>query len=664
MLLPPTPAPPSPPGPDGPSAALDVLAAIARHAQGRPDGIAVTDGTDEISYGRLYALVHRYSEELRRSGVRPGDNVGLCARRGPATVVAMLGLLRAGAAFVPLDPADPAERLRSIAERGGVRAAVSPERWAADFERAGLRVLPPVPPLVAPVVPPTVPPLVPPVVPATVPPPASPDTDPGPDDLAYIIHTSGSTGQPKGVAIPRRALDHFSREIAAGYGLSPGDRVLQFSSISFDGSVEEIFPPLYAGATVVVRGEGMLASPGAFLDRCGELGLTVLHIPTAYWHEVVDAMVHDGLRLPGSARIVSVGGEEIRQDRVADWRRLHAGSPVRLVNVYGPTETTVVATWDDLAGPLAGVRPVDAPTTIGRPLPGVRIRIVGSEGPVAPGEEGELHIGGPTVGVGYVNLPELTAERFGTGPDGVRYYHTGDRVRQLSDGSLVYLGRMDRQIKVRGFRVEPTEVEQVLLADPRVRDAVVRYDARRATLVGYLLPAGDGSAAPSALTDPDLAELTAHLSDRLPAYAVPSRLVPVEAFPLNSRGKVDAEALAALALRPTGHPTGAASSPGAPDALTGTEGTLADLIADVLGVESVGAADSVFLLGANSLTAIRIVTRIERAFRVRFTLADLYANPTVAALSALLAEAEPNTVPDPGSPCPKPAPALRPVPGL
>ncbi|MFE1958778.1 amino acid adenylation domain-containing protein [Streptomyces sp. NPDC059479] len=631
-----------------------MLAAVARHAHGRPDDIAVTDGTDEISYGRLYALVRRYAEELRRSGVRPGDSVGLCARRGPATVVAMLALLRAGAAFVPLDPDDPAERLRSIAERGGVGAAVSPGRWAAEFERAGLRVLPPVPPLGTDM--------------------ERPDDDNGPDDdggggsgddgpavvadahpddLAYIIHTSGSTGQPKGVAIPRRALDHFSREIAAGYGLSPGDRVLQFSSISFDGSIEEIFPPLYAGATVVVRDEGTLASPGAFLDRCAELGLTVLHIPTAYWHEVVDAMVHDGLRLPGPARIVSVGGEEIRQDRVADWRRLHTGSPVRLVNVYGPTETTVVATWDDLAGPLAAVRTVDAPATIGRPLPGVRIRIVGSDGPVAQGEEGELHIGGPTVAAGYVNLPELTAERFGTGPDGVRYYHTGDRVRQLSDGSLVYLGRMDRQIKVRGFRVEPTEVEQVLLADPRVRDAVVRYDARRATLVGYLLPAAEAPAVssmpsalsvPSALTDLDLAELTAYLSDRLPAYAVPSRLVPVEAFPLNSRGKVDAEALAALPLRPTG----GASGSGTPEALTGTEGTLADLIADVLGVESVGADDSVFLLGANSLTAIRIVTRIERAFRVRFTLADLYANPTVAALSALLAEAEPNTAPDLG----------------
>ncbi|MFJ5838257.1 amino acid adenylation domain-containing protein [Streptomyces shenzhenensis] len=636
MLAPPTPTvtPPTP----APTA-LGVVTALAQHARSRPDAVAIIDGPDELTYRRLYAAATHYAAELRRSGVQPGDSVGLCARRGPATVVAMFGLLLAGAAFVPLDPADPAERLRSVAERGRLNAVIAPELWASAFEAAGLRVLP------APGTP------APEAADEPAPRPAESGTDTGPstgpDAIAYVIHTSGSTGQPKGVAIPKGALDHFSREIAAGYGLGPGDRVLQFSSIAFDGSIEEIFPPLYAGATVVIRPEESLSSPGAFLDRCGELGLTLLHIPTAYWHEVVDTMVQNGVRLPTSARIVSVGGEQIRQDRVADWRRLHRDSPVRLVNVYGPTETTVVATWADLAGPGAAEQAEDAPATIGHPLPGILIRIMGAEGPTAPGEEGELYIGGPTVGAGYVNLPELTAERFCDGPDGVRYYRTGDRVRRLPDGSLVHLGRMDRQIKVRGFRVEPTEVEQVLLTDPRVRDAVVRYDAGRAMLVGYLLAAGDAAAGPVALDDQDLTELAAHLTDRLPAYAVPSRLVPVEAFPLNSRGKVDAEALAAL-------PFPATAGDAAPGRSTGIGRAVAGLIGDVLGVGSVGPDDSVFLLGANSLTAIRILTRVERTFRVRLTLADLYANPTAAALSVMLADAgrptgpvtRPNALPD------------------
>ncbi|MFJ7593385.1 amino acid adenylation domain-containing protein [Streptomyces sp. NPDC097617] len=621
----------APPAPTIAPTALGVVAALAQHARSRPDAVAIIDGPDELTYRRLYATSTHYAAELRRSGVQPGDFVGLWARRSPSTVVAMFGLLLAGAAFVPIDPADPAERLRSIAERGKLDAVIAPERWAGAFEAAGLRVLPA------------------PGVPATeAPDEAAPrpvesgtETSPstGPDGIAYVIHTSGSTGQPKGVAIPKGALDHFTRQIAAGYGLGPGDRVLQFSSIAFDGSIEEIFPPLYAGAAIVIRPEEPLSSPEAFLDWCGDLGVTLLHIPTAYWHEVVDAMVQNGVRLPVSARVVSVGGEQIRQDRVADWRRLHHDSLVRLVNVYGPTETTVVATWADLAGPRATDRAEDAPATIGHPLPGVLVQIMGAKGPAAPGEEGELHIGGPTVGARYINLPELTAERFGVGPDGVRYYHTGDRVRRLPDGSLVHLGRMDRQIKVRGFRVEPTEVEQALLTDPRVRDAVVLYDAGRAMLVGYLLAAGPAAAGPVAFGDQDLTELTTNLTDRLPAYAVPSRLVPVEAFPLNSRGKVDAEALAALPLPATGD--GGAT----PGQQTGIGRTVASLIGDVLGIESVDPDDSVFLLGANSLTAIRILTRVERSFSVRLTLADLYANPTAAALSVLLADAEPPTGP-------------------
>lgn len=601
------------------STAPGVRAAIARHASTRATEPAIVDGDTLLTYGELYGGATAYAEELKRSGIGRGEAVGLCARRGGQTVVAMLGLLLADAAFVPLDPSDPPERLRVIAKGADIRAVVSPERWQPEFEAAGLYCLPPASTSLrrADVL-------------------GVPEPEAGhPGDLAYVIHTSGSTGRPKGVGITGRALDHFCAAIAAGYGLAPGDRVLQFSSISFDGSIEEIFPPLYAGATVVVRDEEMISSPQRFLERSADLGLSILHVPTAYWHELVDGMVQDGLRLPAQVRVVSVGGEQMRHDRLADWRRLDLDARVRLVNVYGPTETTVIATWDDLAGPLAVPAVEGEPPAIGRPLPGVRVSVVGADGrPVPAGDEGELLIGGPTVGLGYVNLPELTAQRFSTDADGVRHYRTGDRVRQLPDGRLVHLGRMDRQIKVRGFRVEPVEVEQALIAHNRIRDAVVRYDDNRAALVGYLLL--DGGVA-----DPlDLAELRRLLGERLPEYAVPSLLVPVSAFPLNARGKVDADALATLSMTADSL---SGAGPGLPEGVSDVQRGLAALIADVLQLDSVELDDSIFTLGAHSLTSIRIITRIAREFGVRLTLADLYANPTVKGLSALLADTAPGT---------------------
>ncbi|MEU3613588.1 amino acid adenylation domain-containing protein [Streptomyces sp. NPDC006872] len=602
-----------------------MLAALAWHADTRPDTVAVVDGRTQLTYRELHVLTAAYARLLRREGIRPGDRVALCARRGRDTVVAMLALLAEGAAFVPLDPATPAARLRDTAGRAGVTRVVTHERWGEMFLAAGLRPLsPPVPPV--------------PVgdsakesVAATGQ--EAEDTSTAaeavtPDALAYIIHTSGSTGLPKGVGIPRRALEHFSREIAAGYELAPGDRVLQFSSTAFDGCVEEIFPPLLAGATVVVRDEGEPASPRDLLDWCHRSSLTVLHLPTAYWHEVVDAMAQDHVPLPPSVRIVSVGGEAMRGDRLDDWRRLHGRTAVRLVNVYGPTETTVVATWDDLAGPLAVDRHEALPT-IGRPLPGVRVRLVAPDGTPAADGEGELHIGGPTVGNGYVGLPELTAERFSTASDGTRYYRTGDLVRELPDGTLLHLGRTDRQLKVRGFRVEPEEVEQALLRDDTVRDAVVRYDERRAMLVGYVRPAGSGPRL-------DLAALTGALRAQLPDHAVPSRLLQVDTFPMTSRGKVDTAALAALPL-----PSDDAEAAPATPLTTPAQHALAEIILDVLGVETVGADDTLVGLGANSLTVLRVLARVERALRVRLTPADAHANPTVAALARLVERASP-----------------------
>ncbi|MFI9503427.1 amino acid adenylation domain-containing protein [Nocardia sp. NPDC052566] len=597
----------------------DLLSALARHAAERGSAAAIVDGDVVVTYRELSAAARAVAEGLRAAGLDAGARVGLCARRGADTIRAMLGILGAGSAFVPLDPADSPERLAAVAAGAGVEAVLAPAQWHGAFLGAGLRCaeigsLEGSSSAAAGL-----------VVPAA---------------LAYVIHTSGTTGRPKGVGVPRRALDHFSRAIAEGYGLGPGDRVLQFSSIAFDGSIEEIFPPLFAGATIVIRPEAPVPPPAALLDWCAATELTVLHIPTAYWHELVVALAAGDAELPAAVRIVSVGGEEMRAERLRTWRAIGLDD-IRLVNVYGPTETTVVATWDDLAGPLAPPDSEDGPS-IGHPVAGVRAHI---------DDNGELWIGGPGVANGYLGMPGLTCQRFVPGPDGTVYYRTGDRVRSLPQGRLGYLGRMDRQVKVRGFRVEPAEVERALSTQPGVHDAVVHYDQERATLTGYVVPVGNTL---------DETEIRAGLAGLLPAHAIPSRLVAVSAFPLTSRGaKVDRAALAesfasatgpagpagsvAVAVEPLGSvvlATGLAGSAAVTiEPLGAAEGgvrRVAALVEDVLGLAAVDDDESIFALGAHSLTAIRLLARIRREFGVTVDLADLHATPTVGGIAKLI----------------------------
>jgi amino acid adenylation domain-containing protein len=574
-----------------------LLSAILDRVAADPTATAIEDGGQVLTYAELLTAAQGVAARLRERGVEAGEPVGVAAVREASTIVAMLGILLADAAFVPLDPADPPGRLADIAHGVGLRQVVTPARHLATFAGVGVGCLLPGGAGDAGCV--------------------GAGWEQSPEALAYVIHTSGTTGRPKGVGIPRQALEHFSRVAVDYYEMRPGDRILQFVSMSFDACIEEIFPPLLAGATIVFRDDDMISSIDRFLERCAALGITIMFLPTAYWHELVDAMVRDGLELPGPVRLVTAGGEEIRADRVADWRRLRLDPRVRLVNEYGPTETTVVATVEELAGPRSNAETLDEPT-VGRPLPGVRFRVVDEGGDdVTPGAYGELLLGGPIVATGYLGQPELTGQRFSTGADGVRYYRTGDRVRLRADGRLGFRGRMDRQVKVRGFRIEPAEVEQALLAYPAVRDAAVHLDRDRAALTAYLI-----------MTGTDLEGLRAHLKEQLPAHAVPSRLIPVEAFPRNDRDKIDFAALAAG--------TTAAEVEG-----TGTEARLTAIVREVLG--AAGPDDSLFDLGAHSLSMVQISTRITREFGIRLPLAELHAEPTIAGLARLLATREVST---------------------
>ncbi|MFJ2477941.1 amino acid adenylation domain-containing protein [Streptomyces sp. NPDC087659] len=592
-----SPALPSPVGPrpllaDG-SPQLDVLAAIGRQARQTPDAPALMDSSGRTTYGELVAEMAGLAGALVRAGVRPGDLVGIGLPRGRAAVTALLAVLRAGAGYVPLDPAHPPARLAAMIEDTRPRLVVmGPDD---DFPvpsmtllRLGEQEAPSA------------------TVPAEVVDPA------GPNDPAYVIFTSGSTGRPKGVLVPRRSWAHFCGVVPGAYGIVREDRVLQFASLGFDASVQEIFPALIAGAAVVVRDEDMISHPGLFMERCAEYGVTVLPMATAYWREVTAALDRNEAVVPPSVRMVVIGGEEAHAGTVDRWRARSGG--VRLLNTYGPTEAVVTATVADLTN-WSG----DGPVPIGHPLPGVSCRVVRPDGSsAADGESGELLLGGAALAAGYLGLPGVTAERFLAGPGSAREYVTGDRVRRLPDGSLAYLGRLDRQVKIRGFRIEPGEVESALRAVPAVLDAVVSVDRRTdpPRLAAHLLVAGDL----------DAGELRRVLAERIPRHMTPAVFSSHTSFPRTVQGKVDVAALADAPLAPLRDGTAERASAGGKIA-----DRLVELWQDLLGVPGVLPGDDFFALGGDSLQAVRLIGRIREEFDAELTLSGFLRDATPAA---------------------------------
>jgi acyl-coenzyme A synthetase/AMP-(fatty) acid ligase/acyl carrier protein len=392
-----------------------------------------------------------------------------------------------------------------------------------------------------------------------------------------------------------------------GYGISPADRVAQFASLSFDAHAEEVWPALSSGASLLLLPDGAATLPDELRTPAGR-EVTVLDLPTAYWHRLTETL--EDVTWPGPLRLVIIGGEQANATAVARWRARFYDR-VRVVNTYGPTEATVIATTRALDATDA----VDTPP-IGRPIGDSVARVLGPRGePVPPGAPGELYLGGTGLARGYLGRPALTAERFvpdPDGPPGSRLYRTGDRVRLRSDGELEFLGRLDGQVKVRGFRVEPGEVAARLLAHPGVRQAAVVADGER-LLAYYTGTAGPG-------------ELQAYLSVLIPAYLVPSGWVPLDALPLTVAGKVDTAALPAFA------PVSAAFVAPRTDA----EVLVAEVLAAVLGIDSeqVGALDDFFTLGGHSLLATQVVARLGNAVDMEVPIRALFDQPTVAGLAA------------------------------
>ena len=522
-----------------------LVSLLDAQARATPEAVAVAHADNYLTYRQVHERADRLAHHLQALGVGPDVVVGLCAERSPDMIIGLLGVLKAGGAYLPLDPTYPPERLAFLLTDARASVLLTQHRLLASLPRHAARVV---------------------CLDAdgptwAAPRPDAPVSRAGDENLAYVIYTSGSTGRPKGVQVTCRGLLHYTLAAAELFGLGAEDRVLQFASLSFDTAAEEIFPALLRGAPLVLRTEDMLDSLPGFLQACERWHVTVLDLPTAYWHELASALAAGTLALPPSLRLVIIGGERALPERVRDWWR-EAPKHVRLLNTYGPTEATVVATSSELSA-LAEPK-VEGEVPIGTPIPNVRVYLLDPRSRlVPPGIPGELHIGGAGLARGYLDQPGPTAQQFIPDPfspePGARLYRTGDRARWRPDDQLEFLGRVDEQVKVRGFRIEPGEIEAVLRDHPAVRDAVVvatEDDLGQQRLAAYLVAAVTPA--------PVLGDLRGYLQTRLPDYMIPSTLSLLDALPLTPNGKVDRRALPPpdTVDRRAFHAVGGAAHPG------------------------------------------------------------------------------------------------------
>ena len=588
---------------------------FVEQAKRTPTAIAVQDGARALSYHELDQRANQLAHELQSRGVGPDVLVGLCLDRSLEQMVGLLAILKAGGAYVPLDPTLPVERLEYMladarvelvltqqahhARLGGQERVFIYLEYSEDLgESESYKAV------------------------------EQSASKANPLQLAYVIYTSGSTGQPKGVLISHCNAVNHSSAIAQHYNLTPADRVLQFSSLSFDAAVEEIFPTWLSGATLVLRPAELPSSFEQFHTWLEEQKVSIVDLPTAYWHVWVQELARHPLPLPACLRLVIIGGEKAEPERWRQWQA-HVGNTVRLSNTYGPTETTVTATLYDVPVVLSAHQGAGA-LPIGRPLANMLGYVLDARQQLVPvGVQGELYLSGEGVARGYLGQPELTAQRFVPDPlseqPGQRMYRTGDWVYQRADGQLVYVQRQDQQVKLRGFRIELGEIERVLRGQPTIQEAVVLLREDQPgfpQLVAYIQPIAGSSL--------DVSLLRLSLKKQLPAYMLPAAIFPLETLPLTLGGKIDRKQLPSpdqlhLAERPLNN------IPQGP-----LEETLAQIWKKVLRLPIVERTENFFEIGGHSLLAMQILAAIREELQINVSIRQFFAAPTIVEMAALI----------------------------
>ena len=577
-----------------------------------PEAIAVVFDGEWLTYGELNRRANQLANHLRVLGVGPEVPVAICLKHSLEAVIGLLGILKAGGVYVPLDPAYPKERLAFMLEDAAAPVLLTQQLLIAGLPRNSAKMV-------------------------------CLDSDwetisqesaetpicsTMPENLAYVIYTSGSTGRPKGVLVSHGSIAEHCLTVQRHYELNSSDKVLQFASLSFDVSLEQILPTLVVGARLVLMSTDLWHTTD-FHKKVEEYGLTVLNIPTGYWQELAREWVDVVDLVPNiQPRVFIVGGDTMLPEVLDLWQRTPMRS-IRLINAYGPTEATITATAFDIT-PRCREHSTLRRIPIGRPLANREIYILNKYGSAVPvGVPGELYIGGACLARGYLNRADLTAEKFIPNPfsvePGSRLYKTGDLGRYLPDGNIEFLGRIDHQVKIRGFRIELGEIEAVLRQHPAVRETiVVAYENApgEKQLVAYVVAQRQPL--------PTASELRGFLKEKLPDYMVPAVFVPLDALPLKVNGKVDRDALPAVDRT---RPEAGRGFVAPRDSL---ELQLTNLWEEVLGVRPIGVTDNFFELGGHSLAAVRLFALIEKRLGKKVPLATVFQGATVEHLAAIL----------------------------
>ncbi|MUL39088.1 non-ribosomal peptide synthetase [Gloeocapsopsis dulcis] len=576
-----------------------------------PNAVAVGYKNQYLTYTELNQRANQLAHHLKTLGVKPEVLVGICIERSFEMVVGLLAILKAGGAYLPLDPAYPQERLALMLKDSQVSVLLTssaqletlPQHqaqvicldidWAKIAENSFEK----------------------------------PIHQTQLENSAYLIYTSGSTGTPKGVMIQHRSLSSYIHTACIEFEINSSDHVLQFASISFDTAAEEIFPCLICGATLILRTDEMISSIPQFLQQCRDWGITVLDLPTAFWHQMTTELATANLAIFNSLRLVIIGGEKADTKHLNTWQQ-QVGQQVRLVNSYGPTETTIVATLCNLSVPATSKVP------IGRAIPQAQTYVLDSNLQLVPiGTPGELYIGGVGVARGYFNRPDLTAQRFIPNPyslkPGERLYQTGDLVRYLHNGNLEFFGRVDHQVKIRGFRIELGEIEALLNQHPAVRESVVvahsdHSDHQR--LIAYVAEQYQQETVVELDT-----QLRDFLKEKLPEYMVPTAFIFLDALPLTPNGKINRRVLPLPETYSTQNNLYVAPE-------TELQQTIASTWQTLLGIEKVSINDNFFDLGGHSLLISQVNAQLREKLQRDISVVEMFQYPSISLLAKHLSQ--------------------------